>query len=115
VPVVVATGAVSSTAFDAGAVDRMQAKLIAPITPSRKCRNCSLIGFPLFGNGRYHRPISGELLWCRLSIAGSLADNARMTAIQSARKQILYGKHHLETSSLPGFCLFVSRAAYSFL
>jgi hypothetical protein len=32
--------------------------------------------------------ISGELLCCRLSIAGSFADNGRMTAIQSARKRI---------------------------
>jgi hypothetical protein len=32
--------------------------------------------------------ISGELLRRRLSIADSFADNARMTAIQSARKQI---------------------------
>jgi hypothetical protein len=38
--------------------------------------------------GRHDRPVSGELLWRRLSVAGSLADNARMTAIQSARKQI---------------------------
>jgi hypothetical protein len=34
---------------------------------------------------------SGELLWRRSFIAGSLADNGRMTAIQSARKRILYG------------------------
>jgi hypothetical protein len=45
----------------------------------------------LFCKGRHYRPISGELLWCRLFIVGSLADNAKMTAIQSARKRILYG------------------------
>jgi hypothetical protein len=43
---------------------------------------------PLFCKGRHDRPVSGELLWCRLFIAGSLADNAKMTAIQSARKRI---------------------------
>jgi hypothetical protein len=31
---------------------------------------------------------SGELLWRRSFIASSLADNARMTAIQSASKRI---------------------------
>jgi hypothetical protein len=38
-------------------------------------------------NGRYRRPVSGGLLRRRSSIAGALADNARMMAIQAARKR----------------------------
>jgi hypothetical protein len=68
----------------------MQATLIAPITPSQNRRNCSLIGFPLFG------------------IAGSLADNAKMTAIQFARKRILYGNTIWKRPPCQG-------SAYSFL
>jgi hypothetical protein len=66
----------------------MQATLIAPIAPSRKCRNCSLIGFPLFCKAGIAGFFSGELLWRRSPIASGLAGNARMTAIKSARKRI---------------------------
>src|SRR5215470_15755919 len=62
----------------------MQATVIAPITPRRKCRDCSLIGFsPLL----LRAGTAGALLWRRTFISGNLAD-ARMTAIQSARKRI---------------------------
>jgi hypothetical protein len=48
VPVVVTIGAVNVTAFDAAVLAKTQATLIAPMTPSRKCRDCSLIGFSPF-------------------------------------------------------------------
>ena len=83
-PVVVTTEGVSVTAFATGAVARMQAALIAPMTPSRKCCNCSLIRFPFL-----EPPISTAYCLCRSSIAGSFAYNARMTTISCARKRIL--------------------------
>jgi hypothetical protein len=55
----------------------------------------------------------GELLWCRLSIAGIPADNSKMTAIQSTRKQILHG-NTFGTVLAIRVPLIRSRAAYSF-
>src|ERR1700730_17055365 len=67
-----------------------------------------LVLTPSLHQGRHYRPISGELLWCRSSIAGSLADNARMTAIRPARKRILYGNCIWKRPPYQG-------SAYSFL
>jgi hypothetical protein len=85
---VVATGAVNPAAFATGAVTTMPATLIAPIMPSRNCRNCSLMRFPFFGIAGITGLLPPTIRWCRSSIAGSFADDVRMTAIQSARKRI---------------------------
>jgi hypothetical protein len=54
---------------------------------------------PLFRKGRHYRPISGELLWCRSFIAGSLADNENDGDPISPQANLVW-KYHLETSFL---------------
>jgi len=102
-----------TTAFEAGVLARMQAKLIAPIAPSRKCQNCFLTGFPPLVMADVRRPISGELPWCRFSIAGSLADNDRMTANQTTRK-LFFNENSSGRPSSRGSAYWFSPAACSF-